>query len=406
MLKAESTAISDLLQQVVIDAGVAPGAAAAVSIRNGGLWWTLCGSSGTLSHISRTRVELGTFFDLASITKSLFAFSFARAVDRGSSSWQDTLGERVPWAKGTWSEHTSFESFLAHRSGLAAHIDLAGPLRAGQPWRQQDALKLAADAANPARKPLEGNTHHAVYSDLGYVLVGQALSETLGRPLCELLLDELAAIGVSELASASELEARAARSVAATERLEWRGGLVQGIVHDDNAFALSGKGISAHAGCFGTVDGVIRFATSMLDEMQGRTAWLTPQSRAILFSPRPGGTERVGFDGKNPERSSLGDKLGPNTFGHYGFTGTGFWCDPDRGLALTLLTNRVCPTRDNLKIRQVRPVVHDRLVELGEALRRTLAPSALPNEGPIRAQSGSDGHPPLGEPHGFAAGSS
>jgi CubicO group peptidase (beta-lactamase class C family) len=80
--------------------------------------------------------------------------------------------------------------------------------------------------------------------------------------------------------------------------------------------------------------------------------------------------------------------LGPHTFGHFGFTGTGFWCDPDRDLALVLLTNRVCPSRQNTAIRQARPVLHDLMVELGEEMSRAASPFPPPNNRPIGAPVG------------------
>jgi CubicO group peptidase (beta-lactamase class C family) len=78
---------------------------------------------------------------------------------------------------------------------------------------------------------------------------------------------------------------------------------------------------------------------------------------------------RAGFDGKSADGSSAGTVLGARSFGHLGFTGTSLWIDPDARIVVALLTNRVCPTRDNVKIREARPRVHDALARL--ALSRT-----------------------------------
>jgi CubicO group peptidase (beta-lactamase class C family) len=80
---------------------------------------------------------------------------------------------------------------------------------------------------------------------------------------------------------------------------------------------------------------------------------------------RPGGTLRAGFDGKSEQGSSAGSLAGPRSFGHLGFTGTSLWCDPDADRAVVLLSNRVCPTRDNMRIRAARPAVHDALFRAG-----------------------------------------
>jgi len=95
----------------------------------------------------------------------------------------------------------------------------------------------------------------------------------------------------------------------------------------------------------------------VLDEVGegGRLAWLVRE--------RPGGTLRAGFDGKSPEGSSAGSRMGPRSFGHLGFTGTSLWVDPDARIVVSLLTNRVCPTRAHLAIRSARPWVHDALFD-------------------------------------------
>jgi CubicO group peptidase (beta-lactamase class C family) len=82
-----------------------------------------------------------------------------------------------------------------------------------------------------------------------------------------------------------------------------------------------------------------------------------------LIRERPGGTLRAGFDGKSPEGSSAGARLGPASFGHLGFTGTSLWIDPEARVVVSLLSNRVCPTREHLAIRRARPWVHDALFD-------------------------------------------
>jgi CubicO group peptidase (beta-lactamase class C family) len=63
------------------------------------------------------------------------------------------------------------------------------------------------------------------------------------------------------------------------------------------------------------------------------------------------------------EGSSSGHFFSAHSFGHTGFTGTSIWIDPDRQLFVVLLTNRVHPTRENQKIAQVRPALHDAVMQ-------------------------------------------
>jgi CubicO group peptidase (beta-lactamase class C family) len=148
----------------------------------------------------------------------------------------------------------------------------------------------------------------------------------------------------------------------------WRGGELRGVVHDDNAWALAGHGAAGHAGLFGTAAAVARFGAAVLDALAGRDeSWLDRATAAFLCRPRPGGTLRAGFDGRATAGSSAGERAGPNTFGHLGFTGTSLWCDPDRGAATVLLTNRVRFGPDREKIRAARPRVHDALFAWADA---------------------------------------
>jgi CubicO group peptidase (beta-lactamase class C family) len=123
-----------------------------------------------------------------------------------------------------------------------------------------------------------------------------------------------------------------AQSVA-TECCTWRGRVMRGEVHDENAFALGGA--AGHAGLFGTIDGVLDAAQRLL---QGTDPWL-PE-----LCTRQTATRCLGWEARH-EGWSGGNACSEETIGHTGFTGTGLWIDSARGLAWTLLTNRVHPTR-------------------------------------------------------------
>jgi serine-type D-Ala-D-Ala carboxypeptidase len=82
--------------------------------------------------------------------------------------------------------------------------------------------------------------------------------------------------------------------------------------------------------------------------------------------------QRLGWD-VALDPTATGRFFSSRVFGHYGFTGTSLWIDPDRNLFIILLTNRVNPSVDNIKIRQVRPALHDSIYE---ALGFTSAPVA------------------------------
>jgi CubicO group peptidase (beta-lactamase class C family) len=310
-------------------------------------------------------VTTETIFDLASVSKPIVACTLSRLAERGLVSLDAPLSAILPELGGSRSAQLPLELLLAHRAGLDGHRPLFAPVLHGRPFRRSTALRAAADARRAectGAPPAAGFA--PVYSDLGYALLGACIEAVARKPLDHVIAAEVAAPLDLELGSARQLRVRRptfARDVAPTEVVPARGGCVRGVVHDENAWALSGHGCSGHAGMFGTVRAVLGFGAALLEALAGRSDWLSRASLELLVRPRPGGTLRAGFDGKSEAASSAGSVAGPHTFGHLGFTGTSLWCDPGAGTATVLLTNRVYPTRNNPRIRVARPLVHDAL---------------------------------------------
>jgi len=352
--------ICAILERNVTHAGVAPAAAAGYA---GALVPKAVAAAGSLP--GGTPADTETIFDLASVSKPVVACTLARLSMQGSVDLQAPLGSFVPEAHGSGSEHLAVDLLLAHRAGLEAHRALFAPLLQGRALSREQALRTAAGArrSDCTGAPPPGG-FAPVYSDLGYILLGAVIEAVTGEPLDAVVERELALPLGLELGSARQVRKRRPgfdREVAPTEVVRARGGLVRGIVHDENAWALSGHAASGHAGLFGTVHDVLAFGLALLEALAGRSQWLSREALQPLVRPRPGGTLRAGFDGKSTGVSSAGALSGPETFGHLGFTGTSLWCDPGAGVTSVLLTNRVYPTRDNPKIRAARPLVHDAL---------------------------------------------
>jgi len=345
----------------VVSAGAAPGAAVAVARRAGDAWQVCGGLSGTAAQTNGEPI-----FDLASVTKSFVAVTAARLAARGELELEATLGALLPELASSPSGEASLLLLLAHRAGLDAHRPLFAPLVAGQPFARDRALREAAAARRPAAvgpPPAEG--FEPLYSDLGYVLAGAALERVSALSLDALVEREVAAPLGLDAHSARVWFARSPGFLARvlpTETMPFRGGVIRGAVHDENAWALAGHGLAGQAGLFATAEAVVRFGVALLDARAGRTdAWLSPEALAPLVSLRPGGSLRAGFDGKSGASSAAGARASAETFGHLGFTGTSLWCDPTRDRVSVLLSNRVCPSRVNLRIRALRPTVHDAL---------------------------------------------
>ncbi len=213
-----------------------------------------------------------------------------------------------------------------------------------------------------------------VYTDLGLILLGNVLERLGGAPL-----EELARRRVFEPLRMSNTLYRPPLTlrprIAPTERDAWRGRVLVGEVHDENAFAL--EGVAPHAGLFSTAGDLARFAQMLLNGGVLDGQRIVSEQTVGLFTRRAGqkgSTRALGWDtptDETGERSSTPGQPGYSTagslfsarsFGHTGFTGTSMWMDPERDLFVILLTNRVHPTRENRAISRVRPRVADAVV--------------------------------------------
>lgn len=366
--------IGEVLKRYVLFTGAAPGASAAVAAFRGGRWWTATGAAGVYSPRDTRPVTTETVYDLASLTKPVVACAAARLARSGILRWADRLGELLEPARGTASEHTPLGLLASHRAGLEAHLRL-GTFEEGPSSRRGEWLARCANARRAeCGVDLPEAGFAPVYSDLGYILLGGALECVMSADL-ELLLDQevLAPLG-ADLGSANAWARRLGAPafftrVAPTEIVPERGGELLGVVHDDNAWELVGRGVAGHAGLFGTAPDVARLGAALLDALAGRDdSWLRQADAEFLVRPRPGGSLRCGFDGKAETGSSAGSRFGVRSFGHLGFTGTSLWCDPDADVVVALLSNRVYPTRENIKLRGVRPDLHGELFGLAAGL--------------------------------------
>ena len=156
--------------------------------------------------------------------------------------------------------------------------------------------------------------------------------------------------------------------IAPTERCPWRNRVLCGEVHDDNAYAMGG--VAGHAGMFGTAADIDRLASRLRACWRGEDDFMPREVVREFWTRDPtveGSTWALGWDTPSPTNSTAGTRIGPNSVGHLGFTGTSLWIDLERDAHVILLTNRVHPQRDNDRIRDVRPRVHDATLEALDA---------------------------------------
>lgn len=293
------------------------------------------------------------WYDLASLTKPLTAVAIARAAARRGVTLDAPVTEVLPQLGADFSTVTP-RLLLSHRAGLAAWAPL---------YTQLHAASLGALIAAQGCAPSAASR----YSDLGYLLAGLWADRVFQRDAAERIADEVTGpLGLAELAMRPLDHGVSLGAIAPTERCEWRGRVVRGEVHDENAAALGG--VAAHAGLFGTARAYARLGAALCEAWHRRSHWLDGAILHEMLVAQAGGTHRVGFDTPNAEGASCGRAFGPASFGHLGFTGTSLWVDPTRRLVVVLVTNRVHPSRENTAIRAFRPALHDAVVAALEDL--------------------------------------
>jgi CubicO group peptidase (beta-lactamase class C family) len=294
------------------------------------------------------RVE--TVFDLASLTKVMATASVVmRAVADGRLDLECPLRELAPGWQGPERERTTLRHLLDHSSGLPAHRAF---------WKES----IGPDALDDAicTLPLERPPGRAsVYSDVGFILLGLIVARALGKPL-DALFEPITAGLDAGMCFNPGVASR--EEIAPTEFDPWRGRMLQGDVHDENAALLGG--VAGHAGLFGGVQSVGAFARLVLETFTRPTVLGDPQTM-LQFASRssvPGSSRALGWDTMLPT-SSCGTKFSARAIGHTGFTGTSLWIDPELDVYVALLSNRVHPTRTNNKWHALRPTLHDAVLD-------------------------------------------
>lgn len=334
--------------KAAVASGVAPGAACAVGSPSD---WTSA-AVGAQFASGEGSVE-GAIWDLASLTKVVATTTLAmELVESGKLELGAPVVSVLPEFA---SPAVTFRQLLLHESGLPASV------------------RATSASPNDARcevlsTPLEVEPGtRTVYSDVGFVVLGVALERLAGETLDRLFAGRVAGpLGMKDAGFMPDLARR--RRCAPTEPIEpWRRDLrllrgeespeiaaletdrlgrrwIRGEVHDPTAYRM-GK-VAGHAGLFGSIDDLARFAQAMLQRPR----------EPFTLRASPKSSRALGWD--TPERGSSGEAFGPCAFGHTGFTGTSLWCDPDSDLFAVLLTNRVHPSASDQRIRELRRDFH------------------------------------------------
>ncbi|HEY2118242.1 MAG TPA: glycoside hydrolase family 3 N-terminal domain-containing protein [Candidatus Acidoferrum sp.] len=342
-------------------------------------------SFGNLSYdADAPAVKINTMYDIASLTKvvvtttlveKLVEGDFASPlnldapIERYLPEWIDAplaqaqhevkvrnlreLPDLSGNAQLEWRHKVTVRYLMTHTSGLPPFKEY---------WRTSKSKQETLSRIFV--EPLEYEPGTKVeYSDLGIILMAEIIQRLTGKPLDELareyIFDPLGMHHTMFLPLKNIWPEIAPTEV--DNQLRHR--LVQGEVHDENAFAIGG--VSGHAGVFSTSPDLAAFCQMLLNGGVYAHQRILKRSTIAEFTVPQSlakNTRTLGWVVPT-EGSSSGHYFSVHSYGHTGFTGTTIWIDPDRQLFVVLLTNRVNPTRENHKIAEVRPAVHDAVMK-------------------------------------------
>lgn len=296
-------------------------------------------------------VQKDAIYDLASLTKVVATTTAAMLLcDRGRLNLDARVRDYLPAFSGAGKDRVTVRHLLAHVSGLP-------------PFRRYYLQELAPGemVQKILQEPLEyPPATESQYSDLGMILLGKIIEKLAGTSLDQFVAKEVFALLGMRHTFFNPPRALLDK-IAPTEDDPWRGRVVHGAVHDENAFALGG--VAGHAGLFSTAGDLAKFLQMLLNGgAYGSVKILSGKIIRQFTRPQnlvPGSSRALGWDTARSRGNSSGRLMSARAFGHTGFTGTSVWVDPENEVFVILLSNRVHPSRKNRKIIRFRPQLHD-----------------------------------------------
>ena len=348
--------LTDLLNRGTKE-GVYPGAVLLIAQKGQIIFLKEAGNLSTIPEI--LPMKRNTIFDLASLTKPLAAaLAVMKLVNDKRVDLDQPLSDIIRADSLKDKKAVTLRSILSHCAGF----------RDWMPF-YLDLMKYSADTRKKVlreriiEEPLQYVQGSGfLYSDLGFMVLEWVIESISGETLREFVHSNFfIPMGLKRTYLSTGDPPFSMDEYAATEDCPWRKRIIRGEVHDENAYSTGGY--SGHAGLFGTAEEVFVVADMLRGHYLGtRSDYFSPDIVRMFFKRQgiiKGSTWALGWDTPCPENSSAGRYISTNSVGHLGFTGTSIWMDLDRDVLTVFLSNRIHPSRSNLKIRAFRPVLHN-----------------------------------------------
>lgn len=326
-------------------------------------------------------VSLENIYDLASVTKiSATTVSVMKLYEQGKLDLKKTLGDYLPWVKGTDKENLRVDEILLHQAGLVPFIPfyretidtttgIPNPAIYSSKKSEQFTIPVAKDLylrkdwndtifSRILKSPLSPNGKY-VYSDNDFIFLGKIVEQLSGMALDEYVSKIFYNKLGLNTTGFKPLTRFAVNRIVPTElEKHFRQQLIQGYVHDEGASMFGG--VAGHAGLFSSAYDLAMLYQMLLNGGEINGIRLLKPETIKYFTAYHSENSRRGFGFDKPEKDNATRKdpypsalASPETFGHTGFTGTCVWVDPKVNLVYVFLSNRVNPTRSNNKLSQM-----------------------------------------------------
>lgn len=299
-----------------------------------------------------TPADTTTIYDAASLTKAIVTTSLAmQLAERDSLDLRAPVSRYRPGFAVNGKERVTVGQLMRHGSGLRAHRYFADTCEGKEEVLREidrDSLVCAPGM-------------QTIYSDLNFMLLGAIEESVTGRSLASnfrIRFSEPLGMASTMFTPPQQLLPRIAPT---GEDGVWKLARPRPLVNDQNAALLDG--VAGHAGLFTTTGDLAKFVRMLMDGGESEGRRYMKASTVKEFLQAKGTTRPLGWDNVTPGgNSSAGNCFSARSWGHLGFTGTSIWVDPERDLAVILLSNRVWPSPGNTRIRKFRPLLHDTVV--------------------------------------------
>jgi CubicO group peptidase (beta-lactamase class C family) len=351
-----------------VEQGVFPGADLKV-LKDGEIVFEF--STGFASLIPEKRgLQKGTIFDVASLTKVVVTTSAVMLlVQEEKLNLDDMLGVFFPECKSRDKKNITIRQILSHSAGF---ISWSPIFREVEEEEARTGVKIMGTALaknfflkSILKKPLvcEPGTS-GIYSDLGFILLGLIIERITGESLDRFAQKRIfEKLGMQTSFYIKNNKLKKDVHIASTEYCPWRGRVIHGEVHDENAWALGG--VAGHAGLFTSTEDISIFARELINAYYHKGELFSQEVARTFFKKQeiPSSSFALGWDTPTPGVSTSGRYFSIESIGHTGFTGVSLWIDIPRRIAVVFFTNRIHPDRKNDKIKSFRPALHDLIME-------------------------------------------